>query len=77
MKPRFLAVTFGALAILPDACGSPTAPASIAGTWGPPLYDDPGPIFSRRSHNRVTRSWAQATRSTATATSQVYRAIFG
>jgi len=46
MKPRFLAVTFGALAILTGACGSPTAPASIAGTWGPPLHNDPGPIFS-------------------------------
>jgi hypothetical protein len=47
MWPRVLTVGLGALPILMGACGSPTAPTSVAGTWGiPGRADTPGPFFS-------------------------------
>lgn len=47
MKPRLLAVTFGAVPVLVGACGSPTAPVGVAGTWEPPGHGNtPGPVFT-------------------------------
>lgn len=42
-----LAVRLGVLPILMGARASPTAPTSVAGTWGiPGRVDTPGPFFS-------------------------------
>lgn len=47
MKRRVLAVGLGAMLIFVGACSSPTAPISVAGTWGiAGRGNTPGPFFS-------------------------------